>query len=70
MRISEQTKPQSQQTILKNSVVRDSPGKGRCLFTPKQLNAGDVIFIEKPTLVAVPSKNQKLQVSQKILGLG
>lgn len=35
--------------------VEMTPNKGRCLFTSRQSDAGGVIFIESPTLVAIPS---------------
>ena len=39
----------------------------RCLFTKRSVSSGDVIFIEKPTLIAVPSKNQSLWDELKAL---
>lgn len=42
------------------STVRDDPNKGRCLFTNKARAPGEIVFIEKPTLVALPALAQKL----------
>ncbi|VTZ68726.1 SET domain-containing protein 7, putative [Plasmodium chabaudi chabaudi] len=35
-------------------------GKGRCMFTRKELNPGNIIFIEKPLLIIIPSLNETL----------
>ncbi|GAW80922.1 SET domain protein [Plasmodium gonderi] len=35
-------------------------GKGRCMFTRKNLDAGSIIFIEKPLLIITPSLNEQL----------
>ncbi|CRH00022.1 SET domain protein, putative [Plasmodium relictum] len=35
-------------------------GKGRCMFTKKNLDPGSIIFIEKPLLIITPSLNEKL----------
>ncbi|SBT71250.1 SET domain protein, putative [Plasmodium malariae] len=35
-------------------------GKGRCMFTRKNLEPGSIIFIEKPLFIITPSLNEKL----------
>jgi len=40
--------------------IKHTQRKGRCLYTRKDLNPGDIIFIESPVLVAVPSLNPDL----------
>ncbi|CRG96202.1 SET domain protein, putative [Plasmodium gallinaceum] len=35
-------------------------GKGRCMFTKKNLDPGSIIFIEKPLLIITPGLNEKL----------
>lgn len=46
--------------IARRVQVRHVEGKGRCLYTRNALVPGEVIFIEKPVLVAVPSINPEL----------
>ncbi|KAL8446569.1 hypothetical protein Emed_005023 [Eimeria media] len=46
--------------IAKRVRVRHVEGKGRCLYTRSALAPGEVIFVEKPVLVAVPSLNPEL----------
>lgn len=57
---SEESKAWSMQRIHKRSEVRDTAEKGRCLFTNKACHPGDIVFIEKPTLVALPALADKL----------
>lgn len=52
--------PYSLAQIAKRVQVRHVEGKGRCLYTRSSLAPGEVIFIEKPVLVAVPSLNTEL----------
>ncbi|KAL8454314.1 hypothetical protein Emag_001473 [Eimeria magna] len=52
--------PYSLAQIAKRVRVRHVEGKGRCLYTRSSLAPGEVIFVEKPVLVAVPSLNPEL----------
>lgn len=52
--------PYSLAQIASRVQVRQVEGKGRCLYTRSFLAPGEVIFIEKPVLVAVPSLNTEL----------
>ncbi|KAL8437412.1 hypothetical protein ACSSS7_001007 [Eimeria intestinalis] len=52
--------PYSLAQIAKRVRVRHVEGKGRCLYTRSSLVPGEVIFVEKPVLVAVPSLNPEL----------
>jgi len=40
--------------------VKDTETKGRCLHTYEACDPGQVVFVEKPCLVALPENNQKL----------
>ncbi|CAA9988174.1 SET domain protein, putative [Plasmodium knowlesi strain H] len=35
-------------------------GKGRCMFTRKELEAGSIIFVEKPLIIITPDLNEDL----------
>ncbi|ANQ08087.1 Uncharacterized protein PCOAH_00024670 [Plasmodium coatneyi] len=35
-------------------------GKGRCMFTRKDLEAGSIIFVEKPLIIITPDLNEEL----------
>lgn len=52
---AEQLEPYSLQQIDANVDVVYVPNKGRCVFAKKTFRPGDIIFIETPTLVAIPS---------------
>lgn len=52
--------PYSLAQIAQRVQVRHVEGKGRCLYTRSALDPGEIIFIEKPVLVAVPSLNPEL----------
>ncbi|CAD7926309.1 unnamed protein product [Amoebophrya sp. A120] len=58
VKVTDDSRPSSWQQIEDSSFVEDLPGKGRCLFTRHYVKSGSVLFIEKPTLVAIPSKNR------------
>lgn len=60
MEPSEETKAWSMGRIERRAVVRDTPAKGRCLFTKEACDPGQVVFVEKPTLVALPAMAPKL----------
>eukprot|EP00929_Paragymnodinium_shiwhaense_P114434 TRINITY_DN8282_c0_g1_i1.p1 TRINITY_DN8282_c0_g1~~TRINITY_DN8282_c0_g1_i1.p1 ORF type:complete len:532 (-),score=122.72 TRINITY_DN8282_c0_g1_i1:214-1809(-) len=53
-------KPWSMSRIERKAVVKDSEDKGRCLFTREAVEPGGIVFVEAPTLVALPGDNQKL----------
>lgn len=46
--------------IDRRSCVKDDPNKGRCLFTNEACEPGNVVFVERPTLVALPASAPKL----------
>lgn len=46
--------------IDRRASVRDSATKGRCLFANEACEPGQVVFVEKPVLVALPAMNQPL----------
>jgi len=50
-----ETSAWSKERTLAASYVDMTKDKGRCLFTSKSAVAGGIIFIEAPTLVAIPS---------------
>lgn len=54
------TAPYSLDTIDAKVVVSSTPSKGRCLYTKKALSPGEIIFVEAPVLVAIPSLNPEL----------
>jgi len=60
MEPSEDTTAWSSARIERKASVRNSAEKGRCLFTNEACDPGQVVFVEKPTLVALPALNQKL----------
>ncbi|EUD65608.1 hypothetical protein C922_04114 [Plasmodium inui San Antonio 1] len=37
-------------------------GKGRCMFTKKNIDAGSIIFVEKPLIIITPDLNEELWV--------
>lgn len=47
--------PWSFRKIAQQAVVQDTKTKGRCLFANDHYSPGQVIFVEAPTLVALPS---------------
>lgn len=46
--------------IHRRATVRDTPEKGRCLYINEACDPGQIVFVEKPTLVALPASAQKL----------
>eukprot|EP01071_Lankesteria_metandrocarpae_P013147 Lankesteria_metandrocarpae@DN673_c0_g1_i1.p1 len=46
--------------IAKEVHVKKTTAKGRCLYTKNAREPGDIIFVENPVMVAVPSLNKKL----------
>lgn len=53
--------------IDRRAFVREAKGKGRCLFTHEAAEPGNVVFVEKPLLVTLPSLAPKLwELLQKI----
>lgn len=57
---SDDIKPWPRSKIDKKATVRETPGKGRCLFTNEACEPGQVVFVEGPILVALPAMSQKL----------
>jgi len=57
---SEDTAGWSQAKIERRSSVKDTPDKGRCLYTNVGSTPGQVVFVEKPTLVALPTLAPKV----------
>lgn len=57
---SEETTAWSAARIDRRAIVKDSPDKGRCLFTNEGCDPGNVVFIERPTLVALPAMAPKI----------
>lgn len=49
------------------ATVRDSETKGRCLYITKDVLPGEIVFVEKPTQVALPDMQKDLW--DKITGL-
>jgi len=60
MEPSEDTKAWETARIDRRVSVRDTPEKGRCLYTNEACEPGHIVFVEKPTLVALPAAAQKL----------
>mmetsp|Transcript_10743 Transcript_10743/g.27648 ORF Transcript_10743/g.27648 Transcript_10743/m.27648 type:complete len:535 (+) Transcript_10743:112-1716(+) len=60
MEPSEDTTAWSTSRIDRRVSVRDNPAKGRCLYTNEACEPGQVVFVEKPTLVALPALSPKL----------
>lgn len=60
MEPSEDTVAWSATRIDRRVAVRKSPDKGRCLFVNEACEPGQVVFVEKPTLVALPALQQNL----------
>lgn len=60
MEPNEESKPWSTKKIDKRSEVRDTTHAGRCLFTRDGCEPGNVVFVERPTLVALPASAPKL----------
>lgn len=60
MEPSEETRAWSVQKIDRRVSVRNSPDKGRCLFTNEASEPGQVVFVERPILVTLPSLQPKL----------
>eukprot|EP00928_Gymnodinium_smaydae_P046370 TRINITY_DN30889_c0_g1_i1.p1 TRINITY_DN30889_c0_g1~~TRINITY_DN30889_c0_g1_i1.p1 ORF type:complete len:531 (-),score=107.33 TRINITY_DN30889_c0_g1_i1:101-1693(-) len=56
----EETKAWARKKIDKRVTVRDSPDKGRCLFTNEPSEPGQVVFVEKPILVTLPALHPQL----------
>lgn len=46
--------------IDRRATVHDTPDKGRCLYVNDVQSAGQVVFVEAPICVALPSSSQKL----------
>eukprot|EP00392_Amoebophrya_sp_AT5.2_P001431 g1433.t1 len=59
-KVADESRPSRWEQIDDATLVKDLPGKGRCLFTRNYVKSGSVLFIERPTLVAVPSKHPDL----------
>lgn len=57
---NEESKAWSMQRIDRCSLVRDTDTKGRCLFTNNASDAGGVVFVERPTQIALPAMAPKL----------
>jgi|Transcript_66764 hypothetical protein len=60
MEPSEDTTAWAPTRIDRRVSVRDDPQKGRCLFTNEACEPGQVVFVEKPCLVALPALSPKL----------
>jgi len=60
MEPSEEIVAWSTARIERRASVRKTAEKGRCLFTNEACEPGQVVFIEKPTLVALPALSPKL----------
>jgi len=60
MEPSEETTAWSSARIERRASVRRTAEKGRCLFTNEACEPGQVVFVEKPTLVALPAMSPKL----------
>merc|ERR1719183_1442419 len=60
MEPSEDTTAWSTERIDMRATVRNTPSKGRCLFTNRACEPGAVVFVERPTLVALPALAPKL----------
>merc|ERR1719210_972537 len=60
MEPSEETAAWSQAKIDRRVSVRNTAEKGRCLFVNESCEPGQVVFVEKPTLITLPALNQPL----------
>jgi len=60
MEPSEDTTAWGNARIERRASVRRTAEKGRCLFTNEACEPGQVVFVEKPTLVALPALSPKL----------
>ncbi|CAK9057718.1 SET domain-containing protein [Durusdinium trenchii] len=60
MRPSDETTAWSRARIEKRATVRHTKQKGRCLFTNEACEPGQVVFVERPLLVALPAVAPKL----------
>lgn len=60
MESSEETVAWPMARIDQRAYVRHTKEKGRCLFTNEACEPGQVVFVEKPTLVALPAQAQRL----------
>ncbi|CAE7505583.1 unnamed protein product [Symbiodinium pilosum] len=69
MRPSDETTAWSKARIERRATVRQTKQKGRCLFTNEACEPGQVVFVEKPLLVALPAVAPKLwECLQKLHG--
>jgi hypothetical protein len=57
---TDETTAWSTTRIDKKASIKASADKGRCLFTNEGCEPGHVVFVERPTLVALPASNPKL----------
>jgi len=60
MEPNDDSKPWNKSRIDRKAIVTDTDTKGRCLFTTEACEPGAVVFIERPTLVALPASAPKL----------
>jgi len=60
MEPSEDTTAWSGARIDRRASVRSTSNKGRCLFTNEACEPGQVVFVERPTLVALPALSMPL----------
>jgi hypothetical protein len=60
MEPSEDTTAWTVAKIDRRASVRQTSEKGRCLFTNEACEPGQVVFVERPTLVALPAHNPRL----------
>jgi len=60
MEPSEDTTAWPAARIDRRATIRPTPEKGRCLFTNEACEPGQVVFVERPTLVALPALAPKL----------
>jgi len=60
MRPSDETTAWSRARIEKRATVRSTKQKGRCLFINEACEPGQVVFVERPLLVALPAVAPKL----------
>mmetsp|Transcript_98758 Transcript_98758/g.175826 ORF Transcript_98758/g.175826 Transcript_98758/m.175826 type:complete len:517 (+) Transcript_98758:67-1617(+) len=55
MRPSDETTAWSKARINRRAIVKDTESKGRCLYTQEACEPGQVVFVERPLLVALPA---------------
>jgi len=60
MEPAEETQAWNTKRIDRRVNVQDTPDKGRCLYTNEVSDPGQVVFVEKPCLVALPGLSQNL----------